>query len=103
MACRVRCPLVLGLVKTKLQSSLRPIRSNSVNVSSETRTVRVFDPFPKMNLSAIGTFWYVNDVVILAFFMQFCRLLDQGLPKAQALQRTHQLFSSGVVRLSCDD
>ena len=31
--------------------------------------------------------------------MQFYRLLDQGLPKAEALQRTRQLFVSGLIRL----
>ena len=53
--------------------------------------------------SAIGTLWYVDDVVTSAFFVQFYRLLDQGVPKAQALQRTRQLFSSGLVRLSGDE
>ena len=53
--------------------------------------------------SAIGTLWYVDDVVTSAFFVQFYRLLDQGLPKATALQRTRQLFSSGQVRLVGDE
>ncbi len=53
--------------------------------------------------SAIGTLWYVDDVVTSAFFVQFYRLLDQGVPKAQALHRTRQLFSSGLVRLSGDE
>ena len=52
--------------------------------------------------SAIGTLWYVDDVVTSAFFVQFYRLLDQGLSKAQALQQTRQLFSSGMVRLDGD-
>ena len=50
--------------------------------------------------SAIGTLWYVDDVVTSAFFVQFYRLLDQGMPKAAALQRTRQLFSSGQVTLA---
>ena len=49
--------------------------------------------------SAVGTLWYVDDVVTSAFFVQFYRLLDQGLPKAEALQRTRQLFVSGLIRL----
>ncbi|WP_115016038.1 CHAT domain-containing protein [Synechococcus sp. UW140] len=53
--------------------------------------------------SAIGTLWYVDDVVTSAFFVQFYRLLDQGVAKAEALQRTRQLFSSGVVRLVGDE
>ena len=52
--------------------------------------------------SAIGTLWYVDDVVTSAFFVQFYRLLDQGLSKAQALQQTRQLFSSGMIRLDGD-
>ena len=52
--------------------------------------------------SAIGTLWYVDDVVTSAFFVQFYRLLDQGLPKAEALMRTRQLFSSGAIRLIGD-
>ena len=34
--------------------------------------------------------------------MQFYRLLDQGLPKAEALQRTRQLFASGAIQLQED-
>ncbi len=52
--------------------------------------------------SAVGTLWYVDDVVTSAFFVQFYRLLDQGLPKAEALQRTRQLFGSGLIRLEGD-
>ncbi|WP_413323926.1 CHAT domain-containing protein [Synechococcus sp. MIT S9503] len=52
--------------------------------------------------SAIGTLWYVDDVVTSAFFVQFYRLLDQGLSKAQALQKTRQMFSSGMIRLEGD-
>ncbi|WP_231857207.1 CHAT domain-containing protein [Synechococcus sp. MIT S9509] len=53
--------------------------------------------------SAVGTLWYVDDVVTSAFFVQFYRLLDQGLPKAEALQRTRQLFVSGLIRLEGDE
>ena len=52
--------------------------------------------------SAVGTLWYVDDVVTSAFFVQFYRLLDQGLQKAEALQRTRQLFVSGLIRLEGD-
>ena len=52
--------------------------------------------------SAIGTLWYVDDVVTSAFFVQFYRFLDQGMPKAEALLRTRQLFSSGGIRLVDD-
>ena len=52
--------------------------------------------------TAVGTLWYVDDVVTSAFFVQFYRLLDQGLPKAEALQRTRQLFASGAIQLQGD-
>lgn len=53
-------------------------------------------------LSAIGTLWYVDDVATSAFFVQFYRFLDQGLPKAEALQATRHGFAAGLVRLQGD-
>lgn len=53
-------------------------------------------------LSAIGTLWYVDDVATSAFFVQFYRFLDQGLPKAEALQATRRSFAHGIVRLQGD-
>ena len=41
-------------------------------------------------------------MVTSAFFVQFYRFLDQGVPKAEALLRTRQLFSSGGIRLVDD-
>ena len=52
--------------------------------------------------SAIGTLWYVDDVVTSAFFVQFYRFLAQGVPKAAALQRTRQVFALGSVSLKGD-
>ena len=52
--------------------------------------------------SAIGTLWYVDDVVTSAFFVQFYRFLDEGIPKTEALLQTRQLFSSGGIRLVGD-
>ena len=52
--------------------------------------------------SAIGTLWYVDDVVTSAFFVQFYRFLADGVPKAQALQRTRQVFALGSVHLKGD-
>lgn len=49
--------------------------------------------------SAIGTLWYVDDVATSAFFIQFYRHLQQGLPKAEALQATRQDFAQGLIRL----
>ena len=52
--------------------------------------------------SALGTLWYVDDVAAAAFFIQFYRYLDRGLPKAEALQRTRSDFLEGRVRLQQD-
>ena len=52
--------------------------------------------------SAIGTLWYVDDVATSAFFVQFYRYLDQGLPKAEALQATRRAMQTGLIRLQDD-
>ena len=52
--------------------------------------------------SAIGTLWYVDDVATSAFFVQFYRYLDQGLPKAEALQATRRAMQTGLMRLQDD-
>ncbi|MEB3322282.1 MAG: CHAT domain-containing protein [Synechococcaceae cyanobacterium] len=52
--------------------------------------------------SAIGTLWYVDDVATSAFFVQFYRYLEQGLPKAEALQATRMAMASGLLRLEGD-
>ena len=52
--------------------------------------------------SAIGTLWYVDDVATSAFFVQFYRYLDQGLPKAEALQATRRAMQNGLIRLQDD-
>lgn len=49
--------------------------------------------------SAIGTLWYVDDVATSAFFVQFYRYLDAGLPKAEALQATRQAMAQGQISL----
>ena len=48
--------------------------------------------------SAVGTLWYVDDVVTSAYFVQMYRYLDQGIPKAEAMQMTRQAFIRGIVR-----
>ena len=48
--------------------------------------------------SAIGTLWYVDDVATSAFFVQFYRYLQQGLPKAEALQAVRRAMASGRIR-----
>ncbi len=49
--------------------------------------------------SAVGTLWYVDDVVTSAYFVQMYRYLSQGIPKAEAMQLTRQAFIRGLVRL----
>ena len=49
--------------------------------------------------SAVGTLWYVDDVVTSAYFVQMYRYLDQGIPKAEAMQMTRQAFIRGLVRM----
>ena len=48
--------------------------------------------------SAVGTLWYVDDVVTSAYFVQMYRYLNQGIPKAEAMQMTRQAFVRGIVR-----
>ena len=52
--------------------------------------------------SAIGSLWYVDDVATSALFVQFYRYLDQGIPKAEALQFTHSAMASGRMKLVGD-
>jgi CHAT domain-containing protein len=48
-------------------------------------------------ITAMGNLWYVDDVVSAAFSVQFHRLMNQGMHKDQALQKTQQLFRKGDV------
>jgi len=52
--------------------------------------------------SAVGTLWYVDDVATSAYFVLMYRYLDQGVPKADAMQLTRQAFVRGQVRLVDD-
>ena len=52
--------------------------------------------------SAVGTLWYVDDVVTSAYFVQMYQYLDQGIPKAEAMQLTRQVFVRNLVRLEGD-
>ena len=49
--------------------------------------------------SAIGTLWYVDDVVTSAYFVQMYRYLDSGVPKAEALQLTRYALIKGLIRV----
>ena len=50
--------------------------------------------------SAVGTLWYVDDVVTSAYFVQMYRYLDQGIPKAEAMQLTRQAFIRNQIKLA---
>ena len=52
--------------------------------------------------SAVGTLWYVDDVATSAYFVQMYRYLDQGIPKAEAMQLTRQAFARNLVHLDGD-
>ena len=52
--------------------------------------------------SAMGTLWYVDDVATSAYFVLMYRYLNQGVPKANAMQLTRQAFLRGQVRLMDD-
>lgn len=52
--------------------------------------------------SAIGTLWYVDDVATSAFFVLFYQYLEQGMPKAEALQATRIAMAGGGMRLQGD-
>jgi CHAT domain-containing protein len=52
--------------------------------------------------SAIGTLWYVDDVVTSAYFVQMYRFLSIGVPKAEAMQLTRQSFIRGLIYLEND-
>jgi CHAT domain-containing protein len=52
--------------------------------------------------SAVGTLWFVDDVVTSAYFVQMYRYLFQGIPKAEAMQLTRQAMIRGLVRLEGD-
>ena len=52
--------------------------------------------------SAMGSLWYVDDVVTSAFYLQFYRYLDSGYPKAEALKATRIAVDKGILRLNGD-
>ena len=52
--------------------------------------------------SAIGTLWYVDDVMTSAYFVQMYSFLDMGIPKAEAMQMTRKAFAQEKIRLDND-
>jgi CHAT domain-containing protein len=53
--------------------------------------------------SAIGSLWYVDDVATSAFFVQFYRYLDAGVPKAEAMQAVRRAMVGNRFVLQSDD
>lgn len=49
--------------------------------------------------SAIGTLWYVDDIASSIFFIRFYYWLEQGLPKAEAVQQVQREFISNMFRV----
>lgn len=52
--------------------------------------------------SAVGTLWYVDDVITSAYFIQMYKYLKQGIPKAESMQLTRQSFIRGLIRIEDD-
>lgn len=49
--------------------------------------------------TAIGSLWYVDDLATTIYFIRFYRLLDQGLPKAEAMRQVRLEFSKNQFEL----
>lgn len=47
--------------------------------------------------SAIGTLWYVDDLATTLFFIQYYKLLERGLTKADALRTTRRAFADQAI------
>lgn len=49
--------------------------------------------------TAIGSLWYVDDLATTIYFIRFYRLLDQGLPKGEAMRQVRLEFSKNQFEL----
>jgi len=52
--------------------------------------------------SAIGTLWYIDDIVTSAYFVQLYDFLNQRIPKADAIRLTRSAFISKTIRVEND-
>ena len=52
--------------------------------------------------SAIGTLWYIDDIVTSAYFVQFYDFLNQRIPKADAIRLTRRAFINKTIRVEDD-
>ena len=76
----------LGACRTALGDSLSELGFAGLALQTGART-------------ALGTQWYVDDLVTSAFFVQFYSLLDRGFSKLQAYRRVVRAFIRGEVRV----
>jgi len=49
--------------------------------------------------TAIGSLWYVDDLATTLYFIRFYRLLDQGLPKGEAMRQVRAEFANNALVL----
>ena len=49
--------------------------------------------------TAIGSLWYVDDLATTIFFIRFYRLLDQGLPKGEAMRQVRSELSKNQIEI----
>ena len=52
--------------------------------------------------SAIGTLWYIDDIVTSAYFVQLYDFLNQRIPKADAIRLTRTAFINKNIRVEND-
>ena len=49
--------------------------------------------------TAIGSLWYVDDLATTVYFIRFYRLLDQGLPKGEAMRQVRDELSNNQIEI----
>ena len=49
--------------------------------------------------SAIGTLWYVDDVMTSVYFLQMYHYLNTGIPKSEAMKLTRKAFIKKLIKL----
>ena len=47
--------------------------------------------------TAIGSLWYVDDLATTIYFIRFYRLMNQGLPKGEAMRQVREEFSNNQI------
>ena len=52
--------------------------------------------------SAIGTLWYIDDIVASAYFVQLYEFLNQSIPKADAIRLTRTAFINKTIKVEND-